>query len=248
MFMPARFNAGFITRCASQIKKTMKKILFLLMGFAIVMSVKAQEIPERKMDKPGMHDRMHERGMKGRHDQQKMIMKDLNLTEQQKESLKKNREDFRSRLEALKKEDNITVKEYRGRMENLKKEQKELFQSVLTSDQKVILEKKKIEAKEQFKGRADKRGEEMKTRLGLTEDQATQMKKNREDLQAKLKSIRDDKSLTADKKKEAIHNEMKSLKQKNSSILTEDQKNKMKEMHDKKGDFKGRKPADKTSI
>ena len=151
MFMPARFNAGFITRCASQIKKTMKKILFLLMGFAIVMSVKAQEIPERKMDKPGMHDRMHERGMKGRHDQQKMIMKDLNLTEQQKESLKKNREDFRSRLEALKKEDNITVKEYRGRMENLKKEQKELFQSVLTSDQKVILEKKKIEAKEQYK-------------------------------------------------------------------------------------------------
>ena len=80
----------------------MKKILFILMGFAIVGSVKAQEIPERKMEKPGMHHDMHKRDVKGRHDRMKM-MKELNLTEEQIQQLKKNHEDLKARLEALKK-------------------------------------------------------------------------------------------------------------------------------------------------
>ncbi len=226
----------------------MKKLLFLLMGFAIVTSVKAQEIPERKMDKPGMHNGMHEREMRGRHDHMRMMAKDLNLTEQQKDQLKKNHEDLRSRFEALKKEDNITVKEYRSRMENLRKEQKKSFQSILTADQKATLEKKKENAKGRFDHQTDKRSEKMKTRLGLTEEQTIQMKKNREELHSRIKVICDDKSLSDEKRREAIKTEMKAQKAKNNSILSEDQKKKMKEMHDKKGDFRGRKPGDRKEV
>jgi Spy/CpxP family protein refolding chaperone len=218
------------------------------MGFAIVVSVKAQEIPERKMDKPGMHHGKHDRGMRDRHDRMKMMAKDLNLTEQQKAQLKKNREDLRSRFEALKKEDNITVKEYRSRMENLRKEQKNSFESVLTGEQKAIIEKKKTDAKGRFDHMADKRMEGMKTRLGLTDEQAVQMKKNREEMQSRLKAIREDKTLSAEQKKEAFKTEMKAQREKNNSILTEDQKKKMKEMHEKKGDFKGRKPGERKEV
>lgn len=226
----------------------MKKILFLLMGFAIVGSVKAQEIPERKMDKPGMHHDMHKGGMKGRHDRMKM-MKELNLTEEQKQQLKKNHEDLKARLDALKKEDNITVKEYRTRMEALKKEQKNVLASVLTADQKAQLEKKKTDAKGRFEEMDKKRAEHIKTRLGLTDEQAVQMKKNREDLQAKIRSIREDKSLSEENKKEAIRKEMKAQKQKNNSLLTEEQKKRIREMHPtKKGDRKEGEPADKKKV
>ena len=217
------------------------------MGFAIVGSVKAQEIPERKMDKPGMHHDMHKGGMKGRHDRMKM-MKDLNLTEEQKQQLKKNHESLKSRLEALKKEDNITVKEYRTRMEALKKEQKEVLQSVLTADQKALLEKKKTDAKGRFEEMDKRRAEHFKTRLGLTDEQAVQMKKNREDLQAKIRSIREDKSLSEENKKEAIRKELKAQKQKTNSLLTEEQKKKIREMHPKKGDHKEVEPADKKKV
>lgn len=142
----------------------MKRILFLMMGFAIVTTVKAQEIPERKIEKPGMHDEMnrgrHDRGMKDRHDRMKMMAKDLNLTEQQKD----------------------------------------------------------------------------------------QLKKNREEMQSKMKAIREDQWLSNEKKRDAIKEEIKVQKEKNKSILTEDQKKKMKGMHDKKDDFKGRKPADRKVV
>lgn len=226
----------------------MKKIIYLLPVFVIAANLNAQEIPDRKMDKPGMHHDMHKGGMKGRRDKMRMAMKDLNLTEQQKQQLKKNHEDLKARLEALKKEDNITVKEYRTRMENLRKEQKSSFQSVLTGEQKAILEKKKTEAKRRFEQMDKKRAEQMKTRLGLSEEQAAQMKKNREELQGKIKAIREDKSLNDEKKREAIRTEMKSQKEKNGAILTEDQKKKMKEMRERKGKYPEDKPADKKTI
>ena len=133
-------------------------------------------------------------------------------------------------------------------MENLRKEQKNNFESVLTGEQKAIIEKKKTDAKGRFDHMGDKRGEEMKTRLGLTDDQAAQMKKNREEMQSRMKAIREDNSLSEEKKREAFKAEMKAQKEKNKSILTEDQKKKMKEMHDRKGDFKGRKPGDRKVV
>jgi protein CpxP len=225
----------------------MKKTILTLMTFAIVAGIKAQDIPERRMDKPGMHHGMREHGMKGRHEKM-MAMKDLNLTEQQKQQLKNNREDFRTRMEALKKEDNITVKEYRTRMETLHKDQKNAFQSVLTPDQKATIEKKRTEAKGRHEEMGRKRADMMKTRLGLSDEQASQMKKNHEEVRARIKSIREDKSLSEEKKRESIKAEMKNQKDKMNSILTEEQKNKMKEMREKKGDFKGRKPEDKKVI
>ena len=133
-------------------------------------------------------------------------------------------------------------------MEALKKEQKEVLQSVLTADQKALLEKKKADTKGRFEEMDKRRAEHFKTRLGLTDEQAIQMKKNREDLQAKIRSIREDKSLSEENKKEAIRKELKAQKQKTNSLLTEEQKKKIREMHPKKGDHKEVEPADKKKV
>jgi hypothetical protein len=50
-------------------------------------------------------------------------------------------------MEELKKNDNITVREWRNKAENLRKEHKQHIQSILTNDQKAQLEKMKAEAK-----------------------------------------------------------------------------------------------------
>ena len=62
----------------------MKKILLSCLAFAIVVAAKAQEIPDRKSDKDGVH-RMHDRSM---HHQKAMAMKGVQFTDQQKELLR----------------------------------------------------------------------------------------------------------------------------------------------------------------
>jgi hypothetical protein len=125
-------------------------------------------------------------------------------------------------------------------MENLHKDRQAFMQSILTADQKAQIEKNKTDMKGRHEEMNRKREERMKTTLNLTDDQTSQLRKNREDISAKIRQIREDKSLSDDKKREEIRNEMKSQHEKMRSILTEEQKNKLKEMKQRKGDFKGK--------
>ena len=86
-----------------------------MMVLSLVVASRAQEIPERKTERPMMHQRHL-----GRHHKPGMDMKQLNLTDAQKEQFKTQRESFRKQMEELKKNDNITVKEWKSRMETLR--------------------------------------------------------------------------------------------------------------------------------
>jgi len=206
----------------------MKKIIGLFLVAAVAgISVNAQEIPERKSEHPRM---MH----KGKHQRHGMDMKQLNLTEEQKAKFQSQRESFKKQMEELKKNDNITVKEWKAKMESLRKENKEKMEAILTSDQKAQLEKMKTEQKEKMKSIGRERGEKMKAELGLSADQSAKLDANRKEIGEKMKSIRENKSLTEEQKKEQVKELMKGNKEKMKSILTEEQLKKMKEMHHKK--------------
>ncbi len=222
----------------------MKKIIGLFLVAAIAAtSVNAQEIPERKSEKPHM---MHK---KGRH-HHGMDMQKLNLTEDQKAKFKAQKESFKKQMEELKKNDNITVKEWKGQMESLKKENKAKMNGILTSEQKTQMEKMKIEQKAKMQDMGKQRAEKMKAELGLSADQSARLDANRKETGEKMKSIREDKALSEDQKKEKVKAIMEGNKEKMKSILTEEQLKKMKEMRHKghrgeKGEKK--KPAtDKT--
>ncbi|MGQ0739334.1 MAG: hypothetical protein ACT4OJ_09765 [Bacteroidota bacterium] len=199
----------------------MKKIIAAALAFSLVLAVKAQEIPERKTGRPGMHER-HKR-------HHGMDMKQLNLTDAQKEQFKKEKENFRKELGELKKNENITVKEWKSRMESLRKSHKSTVDGILTPEQKGQLEKMKAEGKARQEGMIKKRGEEMKTRLGLTDDQSAKLEKSRKETGEKIKAIRDNKSLPDEKKREEIKEIMKGQKEAMKSILTKEQLEKMKE-------------------
>jgi len=152
----------------------MKKILVSVLVLSLAIAVNAQEIPERKHEKPMMHP--GHQGHPGRHYMQGMNMKHLNLTEAQKAQKKSEKESFHKKMEELQKTDNITVKEWRTRKETLHKEQKTKIEAILTAEQKAQIGKMKAEHKAMMEIDAKARMEKMKIHLGLTDEQDEKMK------------------------------------------------------------------------
>ena len=206
----------------------MKKIVLLATGLIFFAATRAQEVKEP-----------HHRGkMKGHHE---MMSEKLNLTEAQKTQMKAINEDFRKKMEDLKKNENITVKEWKTQMKALRDDHKSKMQNVLTREQKDQVEKMKLEQKSKHEAGEKMRMEKMKTELGLSDDQVAKLQKNRSEIEQKMKIIREDKSLDESQKKEAMKELMKANKESMKSILTEEQMKKMKEnreLHNKKDDRK----------
>jgi Spy/CpxP family protein refolding chaperone len=107
----------------------MKKLLALSFA-AVILSSAAFAQKERTVENKARMER-HE----GRHDKDKM-MKELNLTKEQRTQLKAQHQDMKAKRKALKAQDNITVKEMREKQAALKLEQKGKMDAVLTADQR----------------------------------------------------------------------------------------------------------------
>ncbi len=220
----------------------MKKIILSVFALSMFVAVKAQEIPERKSERPPLMERKRHHGMPG------MDMKQLNLTEEQKAKFKTQKEEFRKKMEELKKNDGITVKEWKSKAEALRKEHKAGMDKILTSDQKAQLEKMKVEGKAKREAMEKKHGETMKTRLGLSDEQSAKMDANRKEIGEKMKAIRENKSLSDEQKKEQMKELHKKQKENMKSILTEEQLKKIKESHHRGSSGEKKKPAVKETI
>jgi Spy/CpxP family protein refolding chaperone len=200
----------------------MKRIIVSVLAIALtITAVQAQEIPERKHDGIQKHE-----GHKRHHGKD---MADLNLSEEQKANFKALNEDHRKQMAELKKQDNITVKESNERIETLRKEHHAKIQALLTTEQKAQLEKSKQERKTKMQERSKARGERMKEELNLTAEQFAKLDENRKIMSEKMKSIRDDKSLTEEQIKEKSKELRKQQRENMKSILTEEQLKKMQE-------------------
>ncbi|MDP9230788.1 MAG: hypothetical protein M3O67_08980 [Bacteroidota bacterium] len=167
---------------------------------------------------------------KGQRGHRGEMMQKLNFSEEQKQKMKLYNEDFKKQMVELKKNDNISVKEYRSRMEALKKDHQTKVKSLLTNDQRDQIEKAKLERKAKHESFSKDRMEKMKTELGLNNDQGKRLSELNKNTAEKFKSIRENEALSQEQKKE----QMQALKQKQNeglkSILTEEQLQKMKEM------------------
>ena len=197
----------------------MKKIILSALVLSMAVAVSAQ-------DSKGRRHQGHEG--KGKHHEK--VMEKLDLTEDQKAKFKAENEAFRNKVAELKKNENITVKEFKSRMETIRKDHKTKIQGLLTTEQKAKIEKMKSEHQAKQKEHMQERGEKMSEKLGLTADQQAKMKANRENFGAKMKAIRENKSLDEAAKKEQMKSLMKEQKESMKSILTEEQIKKMEEM------------------
>ena len=207
----------------------MKKIMLSVCIAALVATtMQAQEIRDREPGKQHMMKRHH-------HGE---AFKNLNLSEDQKAQFKALNEENRKQMAELKKNDHITVKEWNSRKEALRKDYREKMQSLLTTEQKTQLEKSKLERKTKMEERSKARMDRMKTDLGLSDEQSAKLKSQREAMHQKMKTIREDKSLNDEAKKEHVKELMKKQKANMRSILTEEQLKKLDEQKQKRASHK----------
>ena len=76
--------------------------------------------------------------------------------DEQTAQMKTIREEAKKQMDELKKNDQITVKEYRERQKTIHDQHQTKVQALMTPDQKKQLEQMKLERKEKFKNRKKK--------------------------------------------------------------------------------------------
>jgi periplasmic protein CpxP/Spy len=210
----------------------MKKIIALTLAFAIAgFSLSAQQTRESKSQKKA-HGMQH-----GKKD----MVKDLNLTDAQKAQLQADREANKAKMEALKKQDNLTVKEMRERKAALLQEQKASRDAILTAEQKAVLAAEKADMAGKRKNMDGQRGEYMKEKMGLSNDQAAQLKAHNEATHAQIKAIQENQTLSTEQKKAQIKTVKETANTQRKSILTTEQIKRMDEMKKEGKPGKGRK-------
>lgn len=213
----------------------MKKLILSALIASMAIAVQAQEIKERKTEGPQRHERGH--GKRQHHD----AMKQLNLTEEQKVKFKSQNEELRKKMAELRKNDGITVKESREKMASIRKEHKEKIQGILTAEQKTQLEKLRTDGRAKREEMSKERVARMQSHLGLSDEQSEKMHKNRTEMAAKMKALREDKSLNDEQRKEKAKELMKQQKESLKSILTEEQLKKLKERKGQRPERKDKK-------
>ena len=148
MFLPVFKLTPHTDVCVSQKKMTMKKIMIgavvLMLAAGTVQAQDNRQIPKK-----------HHRNQDG-----KMFEK-LNFTQDQKSQMKSINDDFRKHMQELRKNEDITVKEWKARNETLRKNHREQVQNLLTNDQKAQLAKIKQERKTKHEAYSKARMEKM---------------------------------------------------------------------------------------
>ena len=251
----------------------MKKIFLGLVAITAITFTAGAQV-QRNQDETSQNSTMnHERW--GRHGggRDGGMMKDLNLTDAQKQQMKSINEDFRSKMQELKKNDNITVKDFNARKEVLFNDRKSKVDAILTADQKNKLAQFKNDRGDrgQFADRDDDRNkgdrmsgdrdgdhqgggrmngdrmEKMQSELGLTSDQIARMKADRESFKAKADAIKNNTSLTDQQKKDQFMQLRKEREESFKSFLNPDQIKKLEEMKSKRSEEWKTKRAMKTT-
>ncbi|MGK2861666.1 MAG: hypothetical protein ACSLE0_07010 [Chitinophagaceae bacterium] len=207
----------------------MKKTLFVaLVACLVITTTQAQEV---KDSKPGKHHMMkkHHRGEE---------FKNLDLSEDQKARIKSLNEENHKQMAELKKNDNVTVKEWKAKMEAQRKDHHAKIQSVLTPDQQAQIKKSRQEKNVRNQDRSKARMEKMKTDLGLSEKQSAQLESSRMAMVEKMKTIREDGSINDEQKKEKAKELKTKHKEDLKSILTDEQQKKWDEQRQKHSSHK----------
>jgi Spy/CpxP family protein refolding chaperone len=159
-----------------------------------------------------------------------MMHQQLNLSEEQKQKFKTLNDNYRKNMSDLRKQEDITVKDWRNRMADLQKKHRTDMQNVFTAEQKTRMEKMKTERKQMAEIDAKARMEKMKLQLDLSQEQTDKLNSQRKVMREKMNALRENQSMHMGMKREEMRTMMEKRRESIRSILTEEQIKKMNEM------------------
>jgi hypothetical protein len=154
-------------------------------------------------------------------------LKELNLSATQKEQVKAARQNTEKQLAELKKNDQQTVKDFKASKDAILQSQKDQVSGILTDEQKNQLAQNKPNDRQG--DNAGKNIGKMKEKLGLSEQQVTQIKANRDADQAKIKAVKENSQLSNSEKKEQLKVIKKDQENNLAQILSPEQISKMEQ-------------------
>jgi hypothetical protein len=206
----------------------MKKILSVLAIVIAAFSASAQDNTGSRHSKDGMHmnkfKHSHHRHLG------KEIMKGIVFTDAQKTQMKASREEFKAKMQALDKQDQLTVADMKIKKAALHKEQKAKMESIFTAEQKSQIAQNKLALEAKRKEMHEKRAKEMQVKLGLNEDQVAKLKAQHDELDSKIKAIKENESLSREDKMQHVKALKETAREQRKSVLTAEQLKKLEEM------------------
>jgi Spy/CpxP family protein refolding chaperone len=213
----------------------MKRIFAGLFVFALTIGAAQAQA----QTKDSTH-RKHEKHSKGNMDRYER----LNLTEDQKASMKTLREDFRKQNEALKNQaSTLSAAQIQERRKALQDDFKAKSENILTKEQKEQLS----QAKKGDKGGKGKksgmkdhgeRSRDLQKELNLTPDQQAKIAKLREDFRIKSEELRKNESLSKEERKKQFKQLHEENQNQMKQVLTKEQMEKIGSGREKRSDKK----------
>lgn len=163
----------------------------------------------------------------------KGAMQHFDMTEDQKKQMQEIRKNYHKQITELKNNKSLSAEELKIKSAALQKEQHEKMQSLLTPEQKAKMADWKKEGAKGMEGHGawNARGQhpdQLKTRLGLSDDQSAKLKDIQSDFQNKVKAVRENKALTDNQKEDQVKELARVHHENMKSILTTGQLEKLK--------------------
>lgn len=168
--------------------------------------------PEKFADRKGKFEHGKER-----------FAQHLQLTEGQRKQSKAIRENASKQIEALYKNDKLTLGDFKKQKAAILKEQKAKLEGLLTAEQKTKLAEGKKRMADNMQVQAAARLERMKINLGLKDEQVAKIKTAQTQLREKIKALHEDESLLPEQKKAQMKALMDQQKESLKSVLTAEQ-------------------------
>lgn len=161
-------------------------------------------------------------------------LKELNLSATQKEQVKSARQNTEKQLAELKKNDQLTVKDFKASRDAILQSQKQQVAGILTEEQNNQLAQLKSQSGDKQLENAGKNIGKMKENLGLSEQQVTQIKANRDANQSKIQAIKENDQLSRSEKRDQLKAIEKEQKNNLAQILSPEQISKMEQSRKKR--------------
>lgn len=206
----------------------MKKIaLGLLAATFSISGIFAQETGKTRSKKAPADKSFHARP---KHEGRGQF-KSLNLTKEQQEKAAAINKEYRDGIQQLKKQEaTITVADFKAKHKELQQIRRSQFENILTADQKNQLAKIKADRQKNRPAMKKGKGFKMDDQLGLSSEQTAKMKTLRDQTRKEIESIKNDKSLTDDQKKQQTIAAFKKQREEMKSVLTPEQQKKIETM------------------
>jgi Spy/CpxP family protein refolding chaperone len=175
------------------------------------------------------------------------LIRQLNLTEEQKTEVRNFLEDARSQAQVVQRDTSLTRGQKIDRIDEIQQQTQQKIHSILTTEQQMQLEDLRKQTQERFDARRDQMEDRLLQqgvmRLNLTDAQQTTIQSYLDEQKTQINALRDNTSLSREERVSQARAIRRQTAEKVRSTLTAEQQQQLEEMRQNAGNRRRRGPG-----